>query len=95
MPQVVAFRKEVWALFKQLRRRPIVGPVRLQVDLYPCRKGRMDADNRIKQLQDALQDAGAFVDDSQITDLFVKKHEPEFDPEFPKGKCVVQIFEIN
>lgn len=90
-PQVKSFRREVWALFKQQRKRPIYGPVRLEVHLYPSRAGRFDADNRIKQLQDALQDAGAFADDSQINDLHVKKYQPE--P--PLGRCVVEIFEIR
>ncbi|MFH1833723.1 MAG: RusA family crossover junction endodeoxyribonuclease [bacterium] len=42
------------------------GPLALDIELYPPDNRRRDADNTIKPIQDALQKAGMFKDDSQI-----------------------------
>ena len=90
-PRVRAFRQEVWALVKQQRRRPIDGPIRMRVEIHPASARVIDLDNRVKQLLDALQIAGAFVNDSQINDL----HLIKCDPDPPLGRCVVDIFEVR
>jgi Holliday junction resolvase RusA-like endonuclease len=52
-------------------RGPIEGRLRLLVRVHMARNGDADLDNRIKALQDALADAGAFENDCHIDDLRV------------------------
>ena len=50
---------------------PLTGRIRLLVEVHMARNGRSDISNRIKALEDALTEAGAWIDDSQVDDLRV------------------------
>lgn len=49
--------------------------LKIEIVLYPTDKRIRDIDNSIKSCFDALVQAGAFVDDSQIDELVVKRGE--------------------
>ena len=49
---------------------PAVGPVRVRL-VFCFEETNLDADNIVKPILDALDDANLFVSDSQVTDLVV------------------------
>ncbi|WP_397405312.1 RusA family crossover junction endodeoxyribonuclease [Phenylobacterium sp.] len=53
--------------------RPLEGRLAVDVTLFPPDRRRRDVDNAMKGLLDSLADAGAYVDDSQIDDLRVRR----------------------
>jgi crossover junction endodeoxyribonuclease RusA len=63
-----------------------IGPVALRLDLYPPDRRRRDCDNAQKVVLDALQQGGAFLDDSQVVWLLTVKKEV-----VPGGKVVVTM----
>jgi crossover junction endodeoxyribonuclease RusA len=67
-----------------------MGPLAVRLDLYPPDRRRRDCDNAQKPILDALQQAGAFVDDSQIVWLLTTKGEP-----VPDGKVIVHIHSLK
>lgn len=77
-----AFRLEAHFAMREEKKRtgapkyPILGPIAMEIHLYPPDKRRRDIDNPLKCILDALQHAGAFLDDSQITGLLIKKLDP-------------------
>src|SRR3989442_55438 len=78
------FRQEVVLAYAQAgRRKPLSCALRASYTIHPRNAGRCDIDNREKALFDALQCAGVFLDDNQITDVDKRKREPR--P--PKGAC--------
>lgn len=79
--RIFADRLDDWALR---------GPLEVTIELSSPRKGKWDLDNRIKQLLDALQNAGVFEDDEQIVRLTAVKAE-----QVPGGKCTVIIQEVE
>ena len=60
----------------------------LVINVYPPDKRRRDLDNLVKSVQDSLQHAGVYPDDSQIDDLRITRNPNR------AGKIVVQISEI-
>ena len=52
---------------------PVTGRLRLLVLVYYNTAAAIDLDNRVKPLQDALTEAGAWGDDEQIDDLCVRR----------------------
>ena len=53
--------------------RMIMGPVHVSIDAWLPDQRRRDADNLLKATLDALQSAGIYGDDSQISRLLVSK----------------------
>jgi crossover junction endodeoxyribonuclease RusA len=80
------FRKDVMAIVAAMDIRPLCGKLAVQIEVFPPDGRRRDLDNCLKSLLDALEKAGAYHDDSQITDLRATKHKPE-----PGGRVVVTI----
>jgi len=84
-----AYRKRVTSILAVLRIRPIRGPIRMHIDVYPPDNRRRDLDNLQKSLWDALQKGGAYHDDSQVVRFEVEKRRA-----VPGGKVIVRIEEI-
>lgn len=66
--------------------RPIDGPMEIRVLLYPPDRRRRDIDNTQKALLDAMQHAGLYEDDYQISKLTIERHEP-----CPPGRVEVTL----
>lgn len=81
-----AFRREVCSLLTARRVKPLVGPLIVQIDVYPPDRRRRDVDNLPKAILDALQHGGAYHDDSQIVSLTITKREV-----VPEGRTEVLI----
>lgn len=84
------YRKEVVAHLAAQRVRPMNGRLVVRVTVHPPDKRRRDLDNVQKALFDALQEGGAFHDDSQIDELRIVRG-----PVIPDGKVIVEITEIE
>lgn len=69
------FRADVVALLNAGKTRPIAGPLKVEVELFPPDRRRRDVDNTLKSLLDALQHGGAYEDDGQIDDLRIHRRE--------------------
>ncbi len=89
-PAGVAFRAEVVLAVKQAGIPTLKGRLALVVRVFPRDKRQQDISNRIKALEDALQHAGAFVNDEQIDDLKVTRG-----PIVAGGRCEVMLGEIT
>ena len=57
---------------------PKLGEAKLRISmvLFPRDKRKIDIDNRIKCVLDALQDAGVFDDDFQVDELSIVRGKP-------------------
>jgi crossover junction endodeoxyribonuclease RusA len=82
--QTRAFRQRVRGLVRSARIPTLLGPLAVRLELYPPDDRRRDCDNAQKSLLDALTQAGAFVDDSQIVWLLTIKT-----PASAAGKAIV------
>lgn len=71
--QTRAFRQRVRGLVRSAGIPTLLGPVAVRLELHPPDDRRRDCDNAQKSLLDALTQAGAFVDDSQIVWLLTIK----------------------
>lgn len=82
-PAAKAFIKGVAdeVLMKRSARR-LTSRLNVAIDLHQPDKRKVDIDNRIKPLLDALQAASVYLDDEQIDALIVKRCAPI------KGGCV-------
>jgi len=65
------------------------GRLAVHVSLWPPDKRRRDIDNPIKALLDACEHAGCFIDDSQIDELRIVRHEV-----VRGGRCAVLVLPI-
>ena len=80
-PEGVAYQEATAAEMRTQRealparncRGPYLGPVALHIVMTSRTQRRWDLDNRIKAVQDCLQMAGIIKDDSQITELVVRR----------------------
>lgn len=67
------FRWQVMQAVRQSKMPKLKGRICLVARIFPKDKRITDIDNRIKALQDALQIAGAFENDSQIDELHIMR----------------------
>jgi len=81
------YRKEVTAEWiAQRNRRPLSGPLFLRGWIWFERRGS-DVDNRIKPLLDALEEAGCFENDRQISAVFFRRMDATMKP----GSVIVHV----
>lgn len=85
--QAREYRKAILAAIGP--RKPLLGRLRVVVELFHPSKRKHDIDNRVKALFDALQHAGVFRDDEQIDEFTVKRMPVE-----KNGRCRVDIQEM-
>lgn len=83
------FREEVCALLAAAGVKPLAGPIRVEIEVYPPDRRRRDIDNVQKALFDALEHGGAYRDDSQIVRLSIEKRECT-----PAGRTIVRIGKV-
>lgn len=83
------FREEVCALLAAAGVKPLAGPIRVEIEVYPPDRRRRDIDNLQKGLIDALEHGGAYRDDSQIVRLSIEKREC-----IPAGRTIVRIGKV-
>lgn len=62
--------------------------LRISMVLFPRDKRKIDIDNRIKSVLDALQDAGVFNDDFQVDELSIVRGKPV------KGGAIRVLIEV-
>ena len=75
-PKGKTYRREVSVLMANQKLKPISGPLKVVIEVFPPDKRKRDSDNLNKALLDALQHGGAYNDDSQIVDLRSIKRKP-------------------
>lgn len=68
------YRKAVIDLVPKMRM--LTGSLAVHVDIFPPDCKRRDVDNILKALLDALDHANVYADDSQISELSVKRMPP-------------------
>lgn len=73
-----------------LGQEPLAGRVMLDIDACPPDRRRRDIDNLLKPALDALTDAGAWLDDSQVAALSIVRRPP-----VPGGRLDVRIREMD
>lgn len=66
------------------------GPLSIHITLFPPDKRARDIDNVIKPLLDAMEHAGCFENDNQITELHIMRKEVQ-----KGGSCVVLLLNIK
>jgi crossover junction endodeoxyribonuclease RusA len=82
-PRANAYAKEVWSIAKARGMKPITGPVRIIVQLFPQAPKRdvgrptrcIDLDNALKVVLDSLNGL-AWQDDAQVTTIIARKMSP-------------------
>lgn len=74
-PAGVEFRKAVAEIVAEAAHKTLEGRLALFVAIYPATRAKQDIDNRAKSLQDALTNAGVWLDDEQIDDLHLVRKE--------------------
>lgn len=77
-----------WAVLEKRPRAgwPLVGPLRMEIHVFPNRGVGQDLDNIPKAICDALQYAGIYANDSQISDLRIIRK-----PKAPHAKVIVTV----
>lgn len=71
IPEGLLFRQRVLLACRRARIRPMKGNIGITIYAYPPDKRRRDLDNILKAILDALQHAGAYADDSQISGITI------------------------
>ena len=83
------FRERVCSLLAASGIRPMTGPLRVEIEVYPPDRRRRDIDNVQKALLDALEHGHAFRDDSQIVELKIERRGWT-----PDGRTLVRIWKV-
>ena len=81
-----AFREHVCAVLAAAGIKPLEGPLKIHIEIYPPDLRRRDIDNVLKALLDALEHGGAYENDNQIVELEIKKLG-----KVDKGRTIVRI----
>lgn len=68
-----AFRETVCSILAAAGVVPLVGPLIVEIAIFPPDRRRRDVDNVLKSLLDALQHGRAYLDDSQIVRLTIER----------------------
>lgn len=86
-----AYRNEVYGRTLEQHGvfKPLTGPIRATVELFPGDKRKRDIDNYSKALFDSLKHANVYMDDSQIKETHHYMREPG-----KEGRCIVIIEEL-
>lgn len=66
------------------------GPLSIHITLFPPDRRARDIDNVIKPLLDAMEHAGCFENDNQITELHIMRKDAQ-----KGGSCVVLLLNIK
>ncbi len=82
------FRERVCAHLAASGIRPLSGPLRMVIEVYPPDRRARDIDNLQKGLLDSLEHGGLYRNDSQIDDLRIKRRRC-----VPGGRTVVRVWE--
>jgi crossover junction endodeoxyribonuclease RusA len=83
------FRERVCSLLAATGIKPLTGPLRVEIEVYPPDRLRRDIDNVQKALLDALEHGGAFRDDNQIVELKTERRGC-----VPSGRTIVRIWKV-
>lgn len=67
------YRETIHSLCGIAREAPLTGPLAVDIEAFFPDRRRRDLDNILKSLLDSLTHAGVWEDDSQITDLRIRK----------------------
>ena len=87
----VQYRWDVLALVSAMRlSRPLDGPLSVEVCAYPPDKIKRDIDNMLKAPLDAMQKAGVYRDDNQISRLLIERRKVR-----RPGVLIVTITELG
>lgn len=70
-----AYRQTVAEIVAEAGHQTLEGRISLFAAIYPANRIRQDLDNRSKALQDALTNAGVWLDDSQIDELHLVRRD--------------------
>lgn len=84
------FRDAVGWECRAKRVKPLPGRLGVVIRACPPNKRRIDIDNRVKAVLDAMQHAGVYADDSQIDDLRIYRG-----PVIKGGALHVQVIELQ
>ena len=78
-PRTVAYEAKVRAAARRARVPLLAGPVVLEVDFYLATARRVDLDNLVKGVADAINGA-AYLDDAQVVRIVATKQVDRKDP---------------
>ena len=70
------YRQEVVSIVSRLGFKTLLGPLKMDIEIWPPDRRRRDVDNVQKALLDALEHGGIYGNDSQIHKLSIVKREP-------------------
>ena len=88
--EVRVFRQRVRTCVRECQTKVGLGSLAVRLELHPPDNRRRDCDNAQEPILDALQQAGAFFDDSQIVWLLTVKLSPT-----PGGRVVAYIHSLD
>lgn len=86
----LSYRDVVYGLLLKAGVSALEGRLAVEILVYPLPRGKRDLDNCLKAVLDSLQHGGAYLNDGQIDDLWVRRME-----RCPKGKLIVTIRDLS